>query len=48
MNNFSESIANTETISDDDMDTLSDHYIEEDEGEEMEIDHFNLRVDREN
>lgn len=38
----SEIIANSEIISDDDTDTLSDHYLEDDEQEEMEIDHFNL------
>ncbi|ORE10479.1 hypothetical protein BCV72DRAFT_238815 [Rhizopus microsporus var. microsporus] len=37
-----EIIANSEIISDDDTDTLSDHYLEYDEQEEMEMDHFNL------
>lgn len=42
MNNFSKSVANTEIVSGDDMDTLFDHYAEEDKEEEMGIDHFDL------
>jgi hypothetical protein len=42
MQNVSEFIADREIISDNDMDTSSDDYMEDDKQEEMEIEHFNL------
>ncbi|KAG0944558.1 hypothetical protein G6F57_002252 [Rhizopus arrhizus] len=42
MQNISEFIADREIISDNDMDISSDDYMEDDEQEEMEIEHFNL------
>ncbi|CEG76770.1 hypothetical protein RMATCC62417_11625 [Rhizopus microsporus] len=42
MQNFSELITNREVISDNDMDTSSDDYMEVNEEEETESDHFNL------
>jgi hypothetical protein len=42
MQNYSEFITNREIISDNNMDTSSDDYMEVDEEEEIKIDHFNL------
>jgi transposase len=42
MQKVSEFIDDREIISDNDMDTSSDDYMEDDEQEEMEIEHFNL------
>jgi hypothetical protein len=42
MQSVSEFIADREIISDNDMDTSSDDYMEDDKQEEMEIEHFNL------
>lgn len=42
MQNVIKFITNSEIISDNDMDTSSDDYMEDDEQEEMEIEHFSL------
>ncbi|KAI8968469.1 hypothetical protein BDF20DRAFT_896614 [Mycotypha africana] len=42
MQSVSEFITNSEIISDNDMDTSTDDYMEDDEQEEMEIEHFSL------
>lgn len=42
MQSISKFITNSEIISDNDMDTSSDDYMEDDEQEEMDIEHFSL------
>lgn len=42
MQNYRKFITNREIILDNDMNTLSDDYMEVDEEQEIEIDHFNL------
>ncbi|KAG2208089.1 hypothetical protein INT47_010451 [Mucor saturninus] len=45
MQSVSEFITNSEILSDNAMDTLSDDYMEDDEQEEMEIEHSSLSED---